>query len=93
MHLKHFLSFSLAALLVSAAPSVALASLLVTVLTGGPMKAAVSSRGMIAGAVGMIAYCIAATALVKRCGALGGSILAWVAWVVPAVVVYWFVIK
>jgi Protein of unknown function (DUF3147) len=79
--------------LFGAAPSVALASLFVTVLTGGPMKAARSSRGMIAGAVGMICYCVAATALVKRFGELGGSMLAWVAWIVPAVLVYWLFIR
>jgi Protein of unknown function (DUF3147) len=79
--------------LFGAAPSVALASLLVTVVTGGPMKAAVSSRGMIAGAVGMIAYCIAATTLVKRFGALAGSVLAWIAWIVPALLVFWLFIR
>lgn len=79
--------------LFGAAPSVALASLAVTVLTSGPAKAAVSARGMIAGAVGMVAYCIAATILVRRFGALGGSVLAWVAWVVPSVLVYWTFIK
>lgn len=79
--------------LFGAAPSVALASLAVTVLTSGPAKAAVSARGMIAGAVGMVAYCIAATILVRRFGALGGSVLAWVAWVVPSVLVYWIFIK
>jgi len=62
-----------------AAPSVALASLVITVLTTGPSKAATSAHGMIAGAAGMIACCVAATMLVKRFGALGGSILAWVA--------------
>jgi len=79
--------------LFAAAPSVALASLAVTVLTSGPSRAAVSSRGMIAGAVGMVAYCVAATALVKRFGATAGSVLAWIFWIVPAVLVYWFVIR
>jgi hypothetical protein len=79
--------------LFAAAPSVALASLVVTALTSGPSKAAVSSRGMIAGAVGMVAYCIAATALVKRFGAVAGSVVAYVFWIVPAALVYWFVIR
>jgi len=48
---------------------------------------------MIAGAVGMVAYCIAATALVKRFGAGPGSVLAWVFWIVPSVLVYWFFIR
>jgi hypothetical protein len=76
-----------------AAPSVALASLLITAVTSGGSKAATSAHGMIAGAVGMVCYCIAASALVKRFGALGGSILAWVAWIVPSVLVYWFMIR
>jgi hypothetical protein len=79
--------------LFSAAPSVALASLTVSVLTSGPTKAAVSSRGMIAGAVGMVAYCVAATALVKRFGAGAGSVVAWIFWIVPALLVYWFFIR
>ena len=79
--------------LFAAAPSVALASLLVTVLTTGPAKAAVSSRGMIAGAVGMVAYCTAASVLVKRFGAGVGSVLAWVFWVVPALLVFWFFLR
>jgi hypothetical protein len=74
--------------LFAAAPSVALTSLVITVLTTGPSKAAISSRGMIAGATGMIAYCIAASYLVKRFGATAGSVLAWAAWIVPSVVVY-----
>jgi hypothetical protein len=76
-----------------AAPSVALASLVITVYTGGASKAATSAHGMIAGAVGMVCYCIAASALVKRFGALGGSVLAWVAWLVPAVFFYWLFIR
>jgi len=73
----------------SAAPSVALASLGVTSLVSGPEKAQVASTGMIAGAVGMIAYCVAATFLVRRFGAVAGSVLAWVAWAIPALVLYW----
>jgi uncharacterized membrane protein (GlpM family) len=79
--------------LFGAAPSVAVASLVVTALTSGAPKAAVSSRGMIAGAVGMIAYCVAASALVKRFGALGGSALAYVAWIVPALAAYWLFVR
>src|ERR1700674_821955 len=79
--------------LFAAVPSVALASVVVTVLTSGPAQAAVASRGMIAGAVGMIAYCIAASALVKRFGAGTGSMLAYVFWIVPSVLVYWFFLR
>ena len=40
----------------------------------------VSSRGMVAGAAGMVDYCVAVSALVKRFGALVGSVLAYLAW-------------
>jgi uncharacterized protein DUF3147 len=79
--------------LFAAAPSVALASLAVTVMTTGPAKAAVSARGMIAGAVGMVAYCIAASVLVKRFGAVAGSVLAYAFWIVPSVAAYWLFIR
>jgi len=48
---------------------------------------------MIAGAAGMVAYCIAASALVQRFGAVAGSVLAYAFWVVPSVAVYWFFIR
>ena len=79
--------------LFAAAPSVALASLVVTLLTTGPSKAAISSRGMVAGAVGMVAYCTAASVLVNRFGAGVGSVVAWVFWIVAAVLVFWFFLR
>jgi uncharacterized membrane protein (GlpM family) len=79
--------------LFAAAPSVALTSLVITALTSGPSKAAISSRGMIAGAVGMIAYCVAASFLVKRFGAIAGSVMAWAAWIVAAFTSFWFFIR
>jgi len=77
----------------AAAPSIALTSLVITVLTTGPSKAAISSRGMIAGAVGMIAYCVAASFLVERFGAIPGSVLAWGAWTVAALTAFWLFIR
>lgn len=79
--------------LFAAVPAVALAGLVVTVVTSGPAKAAVASRGMIAGAVGMVAYCVAASALVRRFGAGAGSALAYVFWIAPSVLVYWFFLR
>ena len=79
--------------LFGAAPSVAVASIFITVVTSGASKAAVSSRGMIAGAVGMVVYCVAASLLVRRFGALGGSLLAYLAWIVPAFAVYWSLLR
>jgi hypothetical protein len=48
---------------------------------------------MIAGAVGMIAYCVAASFLVKRFGAIAGSVMAWAAWIVAAFTSFWFFIR
>jgi hypothetical protein len=79
--------------LFAAAPSVALASLVVTVLAAGPSRAALSSRGMIAGAVGMIAYCVAASFLVKRFGAIPGSVMAWAAWMTASAAAFWLFIR
>jgi hypothetical protein len=75
--------------LFSAAPSVATVSLLITGLAMGPAKDQLYARGMIAGAVGLVFYSVAAAFLVKHLKALAGSILAWVAWLVPAVTAYW----
>lgn len=79
--------------LFGAAPSVAVASLFVTVMASGAARAVVSSRGMVAGAAGMVAYCVAASALVKRFGALAGSVLAYLAWIVTAVAAWWLFIR
>ncbi|HEX7265520.1 MAG TPA: DUF3147 family protein [Candidatus Dormibacteraeota bacterium] len=74
--------------LFSAAPSIAMASLLVTALATGHLKAAAAAIGMIAGAIGMVAYCIAASYAVERFGAVAGSALAWVAWLACAGIAY-----
>lgn len=71
-----------------AAPSVATASLLVSGLAMGAEKDTRYATGMIAGAIGLIAYSLAAAPAVKHIGSMAGSIVAWVAWVVPAAVVY-----
>ena len=74
--------------LFGAAPSVATASLLVSGLAMGQEKDAKYATGMIAGAVGLIAYSLAAAPAVKHMGSVAGSIVAWVAWVVPAAAIY-----
>jgi hypothetical protein len=48
---------------------------------------------MIAGAVGMIAYCVAASFLVKRFGAVVGSVMAWTAWIAAAFAAFWLFIR
>jgi uncharacterized membrane protein (GlpM family) len=75
--------------LFSAAPSIAMASLLVTAVATGHLKAAAAATGMIAGAIGMVAYCVAASYAVQRFGAVAGSALAWVAWLACAGIADW----
>lgn len=75
--------------LFGAAPSVATASLLVSGLAMGAAKDAKYGTGMIAGAIGLIAYSLAAAPAVKRLGGVAGSIVAWVAWVLPAGAAFW----
>ena len=70
--------------LFSAAPSIAMASLLITALASGQSKAADAAGGMIAGAVGMVGYCISASVLVERFGSAAGSALAWLVWLAVA---------
>lgn len=64
----------------SGAPSVALAGLIVTVLTTGALSAWDESLGMIAGAVALVVWCLAGVDAVKRFGALKGSVAATVIW-------------
>jgi hypothetical protein len=72
----------------SAAPSIALASLIISVLDKGPTSAAQGALGMVAGAVGMIAYCVLAAWLLPRQGALKGSSSALVGWGLVAGSIY-----
>ena len=79
--------------LFSAAPSVATVSLLVTGLAMGPSKDQKYALGMIAGAVGLVFYSLAAALLVKHLKAVVGSIVAWAAWVIPAGAIYWVFLR
>ena len=79
--------------LFGAAPSVATASLLVSGLAMGASKDAQYATGMIAGAVGLVGYSLAAAFAVKHLGAVAGSIVAWVAWLVPAATIYLVFLK
>lgn len=64
----------------SAAPSVLLAGLAITIFTRGTSPAVLTAQGAIAGALGMIVYCIIATPLLKRHKAMVGSILSLAGW-------------
>jgi len=79
--------------LFGAAPSVATASLLVSGLAMGPSKDEKYAMGMIAGAIGLIAYSAAAALAVKHLGSVVGSFVAWLAWIVPAAAVFWFFLR
>jgi uncharacterized membrane protein (GlpM family) len=74
--------------LFAGAPSVATISLLVTGLSMGPAKDGNLAAGMIAGAVGLVFYALAAAFLVRHLKAVAGSVLAWAAWLVPAAAAY-----
>jgi hypothetical protein len=66
--------------ILSGAPSVASAGLAVTVLTTGVMSAWDQSLAMIAGAAGLIVWCLVAVDTVKRFGGWKGSLAATVVW-------------
>ena len=70
--------------LFAAAPSVALASLAMTVIAQGPKATVPLAEGMLIGSAGMFAYSLASLYLIHRLHALLGSILAWVMWLAVA---------
>ncbi|GCF10298.1 DUF3147 family protein [Dictyobacter arantiisoli] len=64
----------------SAAPSVFMAGLVITLCTKGAAHATLTAQGAIAGAVGMIFYCLVATPAIKRYKlfpGLMGSLAGW----------------
>ena len=61
-------------------PTVAMASLLVTTILKGPKADAVACTGMVAGALGLLVYCLVAPWALGRLGAIRGSAAALVAW-------------
>lgn len=64
----------------AAAPTVALASLLVTTIASGPADAKRASVGMIAGGVGFVVYALAAPELMRKLGPLRGASAALLGW-------------
>jgi hypothetical protein len=78
--------------LFGAAPSVALATLSLTILRQGPAYAAIEARSMIAGAVAFFLYACCVNWLMMRCKVRGlvassVSIIVWVA----AAFGFWFI--
>ncbi|HVH89730.1 MAG TPA: DUF3147 family protein [Terriglobales bacterium] len=78
--------------LFGAAPSVALASLAITIHKHGKTYAAIEGRSMMAGAAALFLYCLVVTWLLKRdrLHALGATTSAAAAWFVTAFGL-WFV--
>ena len=74
--------------LTSSAPSIATASLLVTLLTSGALMAWNLSLGMIAGAVGLVAWCLAGIKLVDRFGSVRGAGAATLVWFATVAVLW-----
>jgi hypothetical protein len=77
--------------LFAAAPSVAIASLAITVITESASKARESSVGMVVGGIGMAACCVAAVGAVPRLKALWGSAVAIAGRGAVALGLYWAV--
>ncbi len=77
--------------LFSAAPSVATASLAITLIFESLTKARQDAIGMVIGGLGMSACCVVASAAIPRLRAAWGSVAAWVAWAVMALGLYWAV--
>ena|SRR2546421_10178845 len=74
--------------LFSAAPSVALANLSVTIIDKGTGDARQNTIGMLVGTVALVIFCLTARPLVERYDAVRGSALACGAWMAVAVVGY-----
>ena len=74
--------------LFAAAPSVALASMVVTVLDTGPQRTVPAALGMAAGSVGMLAFCLLGVPAIGRLGATLGSVAALAGWLAVALALY-----
>jgi uncharacterized membrane protein (GlpM family) len=72
----------------SAAPSVALGSLAVTLVVTGVKDLAAIGAGMAVGAAAFVTYCLATPLLVRRFGAWKGSAGALLVWAAVAAVGY-----
>ena len=77
--------------LFAAAPSVAIASLSITIVAEGAAEARQDSIGMAVGGVAMAGCCVLAVTAIPRVGAVWGSAVAWLAWSVIAFGLYWAV--
>ncbi len=74
--------------LFSASPAVLTAGLSVTLITSSVVLASRQAQGAVAGALGMVAYCLTAGPAIRRFHALRGAALATLAWAVVALLAY-----
>lgn len=65
-----------------ASPAVALGNLLVIAFAKGDASARNAAAGMIAGAVALTVACAVAIPAIRRWGAVWGSVLLWIVWIV-----------
>ena len=72
----------------SAAPSVLLASLIVTILLEGTDPASLSASGAVAGATGLVAYALVSTWAVNRFKGLSGSVISLIPWAIVSLAAY-----
>jgi hypothetical protein len=74
--------------LFSAAPSIALANLLVIVLAKGPADGIANARGMVVGGLAFALSCLAGIPVLRRHGAMRGSLVVCATWLVIALFGY-----
>jgi uncharacterized membrane protein (GlpM family) len=79
--------------LFGAAPSIALASLIVTVADLGGRAAAQAALGMVYGAVGFVAFTLAVRALLARLHAAAATSVAAAVWALVALGGYFLVLR
>ena len=77
--------------LFSAAPSVAVASLVLTIVADGPGKAHQAGIGMVIGAVAMVVCCVLAVVAIPRVKSFAGSLISWLGWGAISLSLYWAV--
>ena len=79
--------------LFSAAPSIALAALTITLLTDGSSDAKEQTLAMVFGALALVLFCVLAAVTIERFDAVYGSAISVVAWFAVAGVSYVLVLR
>jgi hypothetical protein len=79
--------------LFSAAPSIALGALAITLLTDGSADAKDQALAMVFGALAMVLFCMVAAVAIERFDAVYGSAISFVAWFAAAGVSYVLVLR